>query len=127
MKHSQSTNWRVEVRPASSFNLRTANDSNRYRRYREACEEIATAIRRHVDDIEGATVEFDTEATCSHCGATWTEDSNTYNGGCCADDEKNNPTLPHDSDCSLYNAPALPTKECDCSLTLATGGPDARA
>lgn len=55
------------------------------------CEDIAKSIKRHVDDVRSAYVEVETEDTCEYCGADWTELSKTYNGGCCDDDEQNNP------------------------------------
>lgn len=33
-------------------------------------------------------VEPQTAATCDHCGAPWTEKSDTYNGNCCDADEE---------------------------------------
>lgn len=55
------------------------------------CEEMATEIRRHVDNVRHASVEFDQEDVCEHCGATWTEGDATYNGGCCDRDEESVP------------------------------------
>ncbi len=55
------------------------------------CEEIANAIRRHVDSISGVHVEWDSDPVCSHCGSRWTELTDRYNGGCCDKDEECNP------------------------------------
>lgn len=69
-------------------------------------DEIEAALLRHAEDFEmlvrrhvkphaigdyfiAQTIER--EFTCSGCGAAWTEKSSTYNGGCCAADEANNP------------------------------------
>ena len=49
-------------------------------------------IKRHVDDVEWAGWHADTSDECEHCGATWTEDSDTYNGGCCDEDQDPAPT-----------------------------------
>lgn len=54
-------------------------------------EEIAKQIKRHVDDVHSADVEFDAAPYCEHCGSHWTEESRTYNGGCCDKDEEANP------------------------------------
>ncbi len=44
-------------------------------------------VRRHVDSGRSARIEYDVRATCSHCGARWTEDARaTWNGGCCDKD-----------------------------------------
>lgn len=51
------------------------------------CERIIAEIARHVDDARAALVA-ETQAVCSHCGAPWTEDSDTYNGGCCDEDQE---------------------------------------
>ena len=61
------------------------------RDYQDRCEEIAADIRRHADNVGHVSVEFDQEYVCEHCGRDWTEESNTYNGGCCDKDEENAP------------------------------------
>ena len=55
----------------------------------ERCDDIADAVRRHVDNARYVEVKFVQEDVCEHCGAPWTEDSATYNGGCCDKDEEN--------------------------------------
>lgn len=55
--------------------------------YESRCNEIADQIKRHVDSVGRVSVEFDQERECEHCGWRWTEDSATYNGGCCDADE----------------------------------------
>lgn len=57
----------------------------------ETCNTIAEQIRRHVDDVDSIRIEFDQKSICEHCGWRWTEESDSYNGGCCDEDEKNNP------------------------------------
>jgi len=59
----------------------------------ERCEDIANDVRRHADNVGSVSVEYDQEHVCQHCGSTWTEASNTYNGGCCAKDEESNPDV----------------------------------
>jgi hypothetical protein len=58
------------------------------------CEDMAKAIRRHVDNALYASVEFDQDDVCEHCGAEWTEGDAAYNGGCCAMDEESAPAEP---------------------------------
>lgn len=70
------------------YNLSDPAEIERLARDRMArCEEVAKDIKRHVDNVRNCFIEFDQENVCEHCGATWTENSNTYNGGCCAADE----------------------------------------
>ena len=57
-------------------------------RYQIAADSIVKNIRRHVDDIGHVYVENEYQDECEHCGSQWTEDSSTYNGGCCAKDQE---------------------------------------
>lgn len=93
-------NFRVEVEPRSVGDFGYFSVSGLTPRKEEeaisACEEIAEQIRRHVDGLpsrrdRGVSVEWDSQTVCEHCGAKWTEESATYNGGCCSKDEENNP------------------------------------
>lgn len=94
-------NFRVIVEPrrlgymgfiSMSDRMACGNDESRIdREYESRCNDIASQIKRHVDDVAGAYVEWDTWHVCEHCGGRWTEESSTYNGGCCDEDEKNNP------------------------------------
>jgi hypothetical protein len=89
------TNFRVEVTPRHPGDFGFASVSGQP--YPEAeqeldCQHIADQIKRHVDGLpswnnRGVAVIWDTETTCEHCGAVWTEEDSTYNGGCCAADE----------------------------------------
>lgn len=55
-------------------------------------EEAAKRKLSKFDDERGAvSVVYETEEVCEHCGYPWTEESTTYNGGCCARDELENP------------------------------------
>jgi hypothetical protein len=58
----------------------------------ECCEEIASQIRRHVDNVGSVQIECEQGDVCSYCGSKWTEDSDTYNGGCCEQDEEHAPS-----------------------------------
>mgnify|MGYP007083421802 CR=1 FL=1 len=64
----------------------SSSDDDRRTQYRERAHEVAAQIKRHVDNVGVVSVEFDTEATCEHCGAIWTEGDSKYNGGCCDKD-----------------------------------------
>ena len=99
---NQRTNFRVEVFPRAPSDFGVVSISSIERSETETermCERIAADIRRHVDDLpsswsdhsRGVHVAWDNEPFCSHCSSPWTEKSETYNGGCCAEDEKNNP------------------------------------
>lgn len=56
-----------------------------------ACRAIVADIKRHVDNVRDRDMDIETEYVCSHCESAWTERSAEYNGGCCDEDEKNNP------------------------------------
>ena len=73
------------VRTSDSFFYR--DPVKRAAAYRDACNEIAAQIKRHVDEVGHVSVEFDQEPICQHCGSRWTEKSDAYNGGCCDKDE----------------------------------------
>ncbi|WP_202844739.1 hypothetical protein [Luteimonas saliphila] len=93
------TNFRVVIEPRrlGNFGSISVSDSFFYRgpladeriaqEYDDRCREIAEQVRRHVDNVSHTSVEFDQEPVCQHCGSTWTESSDDYNGGCCAADE----------------------------------------
>ena len=86
MKASKPINYRVAVYPQTkAYGFSLGIDE------KKACEDIMNDVKRHVDDLGYVEIEFDTEHTCSHCDSTWTEDSETFNGGCCAKDMENEP------------------------------------
>jgi hypothetical protein len=58
---------------------------------RRDCNRLESAIRRHVDGYGYLNVEVETASSCSFCGGKWTEDGDSYNGGCCDEDEANRP------------------------------------
>lgn len=93
-------NYRVVIEPrglgnfgsiSMSDGLICSSEEDRQRRYRERCQEIVEDVKRHVDNVGLAHVDFDTVKECEHCGWAWTESDSTYNGGCCAKDEENAP------------------------------------
>lgn len=80
---TQPYNFRVVVEP----NTRWCDPSN----IRSLCEEIQASIKRHVDEVRHTGIEYSQDDICEYCKTLWTEDSDTYNGGCCDKDEENNP------------------------------------
>ena len=60
---------------------------------RDRCERIAAEVKRHVDDVHSAHVEFDQQEVCEHCGYPWTEVSADYNGGCCEKDQESHDAI----------------------------------
>lgn len=64
-------------------------------RKRHHREEFEKLINRHIAPHFEGQFDVQTETqrvyTCEHCGAPWTEKSDTYNGGCCSKDEAANP------------------------------------
>lgn len=100
-KLSRKENFRIVVEPRGLGNMGFVSMSDRMacgfddarveREYQERCEEIASQIRRHVDNVSSAYVEYDQQPICEHCGSAWTETSEIYNGGCCDKDEESNP------------------------------------
>ena len=79
--------FRVEVVPRyPSWRKITAEQA------KVICKDLEAYIRRHCDDVQQVNLLYDIERSCVSCGGRWTEDSDTYNGGCCDEDEKNNPS-----------------------------------
>jgi len=76
--------YHVEVGPAEPYFASTLE--RRLVLLNQCCEEIAAAIRRHVDDVGSVRVVRDSRDVCSFCGCDWTELSEEYNGGCCDED-----------------------------------------
>ena len=88
-KINYKTNWRVEVEPEYP---RFADTPERIEAsLRSTCEGILDSVKRHVDDVSYIYIKYDVERKCSYCGSPWSEDSDTYNGGCCDPDEQHNP------------------------------------
>lgn len=54
----------------------------------DRANEVLADVKRHVDNVGSAWVEFDQPPVCEHCGSQWTEEGADYNGGCCGKDEE---------------------------------------
>jgi hypothetical protein len=88
-------NLRVEVTPRHPGDygfFSISGEQRSEKEERDACEDIAEQIRRHVDGIpsrgdRGVTVLSDAKTVCAFCGADWETVSVEYNGGCCDADE----------------------------------------
>ena len=84
-------NFRVVVRPKDPGDfgmLRIGGCTRTTEQERDECLRIIAEIKRHVNDIDSAVIEYDTKLTCEHCAYQWTEDSKDYNGGCCQHDQE---------------------------------------
>lgn len=69
--------------------------------WRKRAQVVTENVRKLADmdmlpNVDGADWDVTSEDVCSLCDSLWTEDSSTYNGGCCDDDEKNNPEVSHE-------------------------------
>lgn len=98
---SGKTNFRVRVEPrrlgdmsglsVSDDFLYSGTPAEKEKRiqedYEDRCNSIITEIKCHVNEVGGAYIEFDRNEVCEHCGSLWTENSATYNGGCCSRDQ----------------------------------------
>jgi hypothetical protein len=88
-----------------------------YREVNEALKHLQTPSRFRLN----IGFKFEEDARCEHCNGTWTEDSHTYNGGCCEADERADPLasapVEHRSDCAVHNEPAMPNGPCDCDVS----------
>lgn len=69
-------NYRLEVEPKGlgdfggvrmSDRLIEPDPERRAKRYEEACEEMAEAIKRYVEGVEHVEVKYDTEYLCTDC------------------------------------------------------------
>lgn len=89
-------NARVEVCPRSKGDygyMFIGGDNHTFEEEMDICMEIEEQIIRHVDGTGRRYVNiiYDVTKVCEYCGSDWTEESNDYNGGCCNEDEKQNP------------------------------------
>lgn len=56
------------------------------------CQRLAREINKHCSDFAGCRVWNKKQDVCIHCGSKWDPNcTGDYNGGCCDEDEKNNP------------------------------------
>ncbi len=69
-KKTKSENWRVTINPDDKY-CHYWKDKE----YREACGEIISQVKRHVDGIGWMGVERDTVEVCEHCGHGWELDA----------------------------------------------------
>ena len=71
-----------------------------------ARESAMSWIEQHLPrpDAKLATVIVEPCFVCGHCGSGWTESDSLYNGGCCDEDEKNNPELRASADLAQRQA-----------------------
>lgn len=82
MKITTKTNFRVIVEPRRLGDFGSVRVPDNFgglsparieKDYQSRCEEIVADIRRHVDNVDGCSIECDTEEVCSHCGLQWEE------------------------------------------------------
>lgn len=79
------TDVQVIVRPSNKYGYK------KMAALVDDCASIVEQIKRHVDEVGECEVDQTWERQCEFCGSVWTELSNAYNGGCCVQDEENNP------------------------------------
>jgi len=92
MKSRTYSNFRVEIDIPQPRWYEPKSEEDLLDRMRSEAKGVVDQATRHVD-CPGPKPSFcwDTLYVCSHCNGKWTEKSDTYNGGCCDEDEKNNP------------------------------------
>ena len=90
-KVEEFSNYRVVIEPETPFLLRQDDPLKQHRRLIAACADIVRKVKRHVDGVDSVRYAYDTNYICSDCGSHWTEDSDTFNGGCCRADIKHDP------------------------------------
>jgi len=125
------SNYRVEVTP--DFNkwwFGEQTPEQEYARHSRQCEEIAKAIKRHVDEVSSAVFLCDTKVVCKFCecdpeptNVLFEEGDEIGMPNCCdaaqsAWKELRTRTS-HLSDCAMHNEPAYPNGPCDCGAQLA--------
>lgn len=47
-----------------------------------------TRLNKLDDELGSVRIQYEYEDVCSECGYIWTEESDTFNGGCCDADMK---------------------------------------
>ena len=67
MKETRYENYRVTV----NVDLWLCSGANAHDNALRRCQEVCNAIKRHVDDVESAIVEFDAVEICSLCDYPW--------------------------------------------------------
>jgi len=99
MKKTIQSNYRVVIKPKRLGDLGFAhvpenwfgNEEQRNKEYYNLCNEISEELNREIGRNVHSFVESDKIDVCVFCGSPWTEESNEYNGGCCDQDEAENP------------------------------------
>jgi len=86
------TNYRIEVIPEELFIFSKKSIEESHRIWVEHLFDCEKSIKRHCDNIRTTDILWDKVEVCSYCNDKWTEESLIYNGGCCEEDERNNPT-----------------------------------
>lgn len=80
MKETRNFNYRVVIYPRSlgdlgcvrmSDSFLVPDSTERERKYKERCDDIATDVKRHVDFAGDVVIEHDTESACSFCENSW--------------------------------------------------------
>ena len=62
-------------------------------RWLTRAKNVADQIKRHCDNVDSITIKHDISNTCEFCGYRWTPQGiPNYNGGCCDEDQQNDPT-----------------------------------
>ena len=83
-KITKKSNFRVVVEPKRLGDYGSIRTSDSFLRkpeqiekdYQRRCEDMVDQIKRHVDEVGDAYVDFDSESVCSHCGRDWEVDNN---------------------------------------------------
>ena len=82
MKTIIKSDYRVEVYPKTRvYGISVADEE-------EVCKDIIKDIVKHVDNVYHTNIIYTSDNVCSFCGSEWTEDSASYNGGCCKKDQE---------------------------------------
>lgn len=76
------SNFRVVIEPKRLGDYGSVRTSDSFLRkpeqiekdYQRRCEDMVEEIKRHVDNVAGVEVEYDTEEVCGHCGYEWIVD-----------------------------------------------------
>ena len=113
MKTIKKSNFRVEVYPKTTvYGITVAEEE-------DVCKTMLADIKRHVNDVQCANVVSDNDPVCASCGRRWTEDGDTYNGGCCKADQDA-------EDARTANAPRQTAERSGASLDAVVGASEGR-
>lgn len=84
MKEKRVVEIRVIIEPRYWLEKTTKEKMN-------VCDHIVKQVERHIDDVQCVYTDCVKEDVCEFCGSSWTEDDDTFNGGCCDKDMENEP------------------------------------